>query len=40
MDPPNGSLAPLAGVEALFRVLLPKLVPAHTAHKGQMRIKF
>lgn len=40
MDPPNGPLAPLAGVEALFRVLLPKPISVHTAYKGQKRIIF
>ena len=33
MDLPDGSLAPLAGVEALFRVLFTKPVSVHAAHR-------
>jgi hypothetical protein len=33
VDPPDGPLAPLAEVETLFRVLLPKPVSIHIAHR-------
>ena len=40
MDPPDGSLAPLPGAETLFRVLPPKPVSTHAAHRGQKRMEF
>ena len=40
MDPPDGPLAPLPGAETLFRILPPKPVSAHAAHRGQKRMEF
>ena len=40
MHPPDGLLAPLSGAETLFRVLPPKPVSAHAAHREQKRMAF
>ena len=40
MHPPDGPLAPLPGAETQFRVLPPKPVSAHAAHRGQKQMAF
>jgi hypothetical protein len=40
MHPPDGPLAPLPGAEILCRILPPRPVSAHAAHRVQKRMAF
>ena len=40
MHLPDGPLAPLLRAAILFRILPPKSVSAHAAHRGQKQMEF